>query len=552
MASTIFAPGVVVASPWLNDVNANTYETTGGKSARVSSISALRSVVKTSGASVFVTGYLTPGDGGGGWYYYNPTDTTTLDNGGSTIVAADGGRWNLVTYNAVNASQFGADKSGTLDAYTAITNAITYCAATGKQLIFSAGTYKYSVAPNFGITNLDVKADGIVLFKHTGTGNSLVFDAGSSVGQRNYNIKFRGNFYVEGNATSSNGVYVRSIHHSQIEARVQGAGPTYSAFRVEFAVCSEFWFIASGNERVIGTSTPAGAGIGFVLGCNPKYGIYLTARNAFEQVSDCVFHDPIIEGVTSDGIYCFGAIMNKFIGGTSEANGGRGVYTSNSDNATYPTDPVRAKDFASLYNLFFGLDMEVNTGGDVSENGIGNLYYGCYSDSTFTATNISIRVLVIGGTYNNVVDQGTASKYRDVNYANNAGTFTRGGTQTVITSVWNNTGGYYIEDQVQTTVGPTTVTGTVSGTPTTVITLPSSATPVAFVSIYQIHAYIPGGVGDPNNYVALMTVAVDTGVARILSNISGTKMVLSMSGLNVQATQTSGAPASITCKAIRM
>lgn len=446
----------------------------------------------------------------------------------------------------------GVDPTGATDSTTGLQNARDYAALNGKPLVFPPGTYKYTTSPNWAFDNADIRAEGVVLLKCTGTGNALVFDAGTLTNQRVYNVSFRGQFIVEGNASGKNGVYIRSVHHSRIEARVQGCGPTYAAHRIEFSVCSEYWLTASGNEKVVGTSTPAGAGIGFVLGCVPKYGLYLTARNAFEQVSDNIFYNPVHEGVTSDGWYLFGAIMNKFIGGTSEANSGRGVYLSNSDNVTYPGDPVRAKDFASLYNLFLGCDFEVNAGGDIADDGIGNVFQGCYSDSSITFGTTAIRSVLRDGTCNNLtINTGAVGiKVLDVNYANNAGIFTDNGTSTVIRALWNNTGQYFLAEKSLGSLAKTTA-GVPTATTTTMLTLPA-AEPAVFVSYYHVTAYIPGGVGDPANYAAYALVAVDSGVARVITNIPATRMTISLSGLNVQITQTSGAPAIVTCKASKI
>lgn len=417
---------------------------------------------------------------------------------------------------------FGADPTGVGDSTAALNAAQAWLVSTGKRLVFPAGTYRYTESPNWAIANADIRAEGTVILKHVGTGNGLVFDAGTATLSRPMNIRFRGGFIVESNALAQNGVYIRSIHHSQIEARVRGCGPTYASHRIEFSVCNEYWFTFSGNEP-------------FIVGAVPAYGIYCTRRNTGELTSANTFHNPIMEGVSVAGIYLDYAIMNHFIGGTSEGNTGRGVVTTGN----------------SLLNLFTKLDTETNTLGDIQEGGIGNVYRGVYSDSTFTVQAGAYKCLVSDGSFNNIVDNGTASKFRDVNYASNAGTFTRNGTMTTLQAVWNNTGQYYIDDVSPYSIGPTTVTGVPNNTATTILTLPAS-TPGVFTIVYQVVASIPGGVGDPNNYCAYALIAVDTGVAIIKQNLPGVKLAISLSGLNVQVTQTSGNPQSITCKASKV
>lgn len=450
---------------------------------------------------------------------------------------------------------WGADLTGVADSEAAFSAAIVAAtpanpASLGPEILVSSGVYTWVTSPNFGVPNLAVRALGTVLLKCTGTENALVFDAGTLTAQRNFNVSFRGQFFVEGNAAGKNGVFVRSIHHSKIEARVQGCGPTYAAFFIQFSVCNDYWFTASGNEKVIGSSTSTGGvtGIGFVSGCIPKYGIYCTTRNAFELVSDCNFHNPIIEGVSSDGIYLYGAIMNKFFGGTSESNVGRGVYCSPVENpVTYP--PPRNKDFAATFNEFYGLDMETNTGTDVFDNGIGNVFNGCYSDSTYTVGSSAYRSTIYRGTYNNITDNGIASKFRDVNYANNGGVFTANGTLMSRIGVWNNTGLYYLEDINQNDVGPTTL-NLATGAATTMFALPGSITSVSD-SLYQIYGYLKDSADAPN-YAAYMIVSVSLGTVRVISTNNSPKLALSMVGLNVQANQTSGATNLVTVKAVRL
>ena len=85
----------------------------GGGAQVVSSIAALRALLKTSPSSkAFVTGYYADGDGGGGQYYYDAADTTSADDGGTVIVAADGGRWKLSFTDWLSVKQFGAMGDG--------------------------------------------------------------------------------------------------------------------------------------------------------------------------------------------------------------------------------------------------------------------------------------------------------------------------------------------------------------------------------------------------------------------------------------------------------
>lgn len=88
----------------------------GGGMQAVSSIVALRALLKTSPSSkAVVTGYYADGDGGGGAYFLDASDTTSTDNGGTVIVATDGGRWKLAPFSRVTVRHFGAKLDGLTD-----------------------------------------------------------------------------------------------------------------------------------------------------------------------------------------------------------------------------------------------------------------------------------------------------------------------------------------------------------------------------------------------------------------------------------------------------
>jgi hypothetical protein len=211
----------------------------------------------------------------------------------------------------VSVKDFGAVGDGVADDTIAIQAARDHIAATKQGLVFPSGEYLYTVSPNWGITDAEIIAEGQVILKYTGTGHGLIFDAGASTSLV-FGLRFTGNFILDSNASANDGIYVRSIHHSKIQARVKGCGTTKSGLRVEFAVCTEFDIVVSVNR-------------GFTTGAKPLNGIILTHRDVGENVSACIFNNPIIEGVTGDGIVLKNAIQNTFTGGTSEANAGIGL-----------------------------------------------------------------------------------------------------------------------------------------------------------------------------------------------------------------------------------
>lgn len=97
----------------------------------VKSIAELKTLLKnTPSKFAFVTGYYAQGDGGGGDYWLDSSDTTSADNSGSIIVAADGGRWKLVS-QIISPEQFGAKSDNITDDTAAIQKWVEYTGRLG-------------------------------------------------------------------------------------------------------------------------------------------------------------------------------------------------------------------------------------------------------------------------------------------------------------------------------------------------------------------------------------------------------------------------------------
>jgi len=136
-----------------------------GSLATVSSISALRSVSRSTYSSAVVAGYYAAGDGGGGVYVYVASDTSSADNGGTIIVASDGGRWCYDAFQGeISAKVFGAKFDGTTDDTTAIQAAINWLGTqNGGILRFPSGTTVISstiLIQTIGVSILGVSRGG--------------------------------------------------------------------------------------------------------------------------------------------------------------------------------------------------------------------------------------------------------------------------------------------------------------------------------------------------------------------------------------------------------
>jgi len=308
---------------------------------------------------------------------------------------------------SVSVLDFGADPTGSTDSTTAIANAAALLPT--HKIIFPAGTYSYSVSPNWAVQDAQIEAQGEVILKYTGTGSAVILDAGSSGGIYNVTI---GRFIVQCPSTAQNAVYVRSVHHSRLGFDVRGAGSTYAGLYVAFAVCTHFDnFTCSVNEG------------GWYASATPAYGINLNLRNAGEYVSYCLFTNPVIEGPNL-GIQLVGALGNTFVGGTSEGCATYGLYNASS----------------ASNNKIIGMDFESNTTADVYCQGTNLQIINCDSTNIISFGTTSNRCTLTGGVHQSVLFD-TGSTYNSaVNTQFNragSGTFTDAGTRSYISNVFN-------------------------------------------------------------------------------------------------------------------
>lgn len=472
MTSTVFVSGTTIASSWLNDVNAVVYGTGGFPSSNVS--------------------YLPAGAGG---------SITTVQ---------------AKLRQVVSILDFGADPTGAIPCDTALANACTFVTNNHAQLVFPAGTYTYSVSPNWGISYADITTNGLVTLNYTGTGYAVLIDAGPTTGVGYvYGMSFAGNFKVKSNALALDAVFVRSVHHSKIALRVIGCAATYAALRVNFAVCTEFNIVVSGGE--VPTLSPV-----------PLYGMYLDCRGPSESTAACIFNNPIIEGVNGTGIHLETAVQNTFTGGTSEGNVGLGLYIGSN----------------CAFNTFNKLDLEVNGAAfdDILDYGNATTFNGCLSGGR-TTTKVSFsgtNAIVSGGTYNYIYNTGTGTNFNNVVYGNNGGVFSNTGTYTSSTRMYNNTIGTYNQDLNAFSIGPEIKSVTTS-TATTAFALPTTGG----TRFYQVLAYFPLN-SDTVNYAAYALIAQDMTSTRIMSQVDGSRLFITLSGSNVQVTQTSGITQNVT------
>lgn len=417
-----------------------------------------------------------------------------LKNGGVTPTGAVNRPISQKLSEWISVKDFGAVGDGVTDDTTAIANAVAYVTANTQKygLIFPSGNYVYSVSPNFAVENLCVQAIGEVVLNYTGTGNCVIFDGGAYP-TLIFNVSFLGNFVIIGTSASKNGIYLRSVHHSKIEAQVRGCGTSYAGLRTEFSVCTQFNVFVTNN----GTFT-----------YQPLNGYYLSNRNTAETTSACTFLNPIIEGVSGDGIYLANAVSNSFISGTSEGNAGYGINMQ----------------VGCSRNAFYGIDLEGDTAGSVLDNGNYNSYHSCLfaNTATFNGTNLS----VFGGQAVTIINN-NALYLCGVSYTGLGGT-----GFTAKSSVFNISGNFYEADlTVNSLINTVTLA---SGVTSTAITLPSSGS-----NFYNVYANIASS-GSATAYRAVATIYKDGSNTSVISQTNGSNLTISLTGIQIMVNQTSG------------
>jgi hypothetical protein len=345
-------------------------------------IAALRANTRAELLRTSLAGHTTDGDGGGGEFWLDTSDTSTADDGGMNIVDSVSpriGTQKRTPLIRVSVKFFGAVGDGVADDTAAITAARDYIAASPYiELVFPAGTYSYSVSPNWAIQDAVISSSGRVILNYTGTGKAVIIDAdapGAVVATPGlcYNVTM-GYFLVQAPAAATDGIYIESIHHSDLGFKMLGGCTAGNAFNIGFSVVTVF--------RSPTVSVNVGGWFG---GNKPLKAMLLRERGAGETPSYNLFENPILEG-TVIGCDIEESLGCIFLGGTMEGCSDTGLI-------------LRA---GATENKIIGTDFEVNTAADIVDFGKRNTFTDVDSTNIITFEAGCLNGRLIGGTHSSI------------------------------------------------------------------------------------------------------------------------------------------------------
>lgn len=251
---------------------------------------------------------------------------------------------------------------GPMDTPANVTSTLmaTYTAATlqGKAIAIPAGRYVADSIPNMATNNLHIYALGKVVIKTLAPGWAWDLTAGAA---NRFNFRVIGDLSIEGNASSTGGIHVQALNHTELELRVYNVnGP---AFQIDSGVLTRFKLTASIN---VGTAAE--------WAIVPSTGLVVDGRggSAGDFVSACWF-DVRLEGVSGVGFHAIN-MQQCSITGTSEHNGSFGIRT----------------EIGCRYNTWNQLDLEQNLDNDIRIGGVCDTWIGMACRSSATTNNIEV------------------------------------------------------------------------------------------------------------------------------------------------------------------
>lgn len=309
--------------------------------------------------------------------------------------------------DVVSAKDFGAVGDGTTNNATAFA-LIQTAVQAGTIVHFPAGTYATAVPLNFTAPGY-MTADPGTRIKLTAAANYVVqFDFTGGAGFFDHLCGMR-NFVLDGGGFAVDGLNLKGVISGNFD-NVRVTNVTRAGLHLGWAQqCLFTDYHCSGNVETF-TTTPVNA---------------ILIDTAASSAN--TFVGPVIAGVSGDGIRALSLFNTVILNGTSEGNGGAGIRFG-----------VAGSGLQCLGNTVIGMDIEVNTGGDivVDNTAIASDFIGLKSGF---GTTLGVRVMsgaaqtvFIGGTVGATqVDSGAVNtRFDNVSFIGAGAGLTDAGTKT--------------------------------------------------------------------------------------------------------------------------
>lgn len=317
-------------------------------------------------------------------------------------------------------NDFGATGDDLTDNSSAFEAAATWAATNAPcKLNFPAGVYRYSTSVNWAITGLTLNFDNVefvctsTVSGHTGLLIHAFVGGGAADDPIIQQVNLQGSLIVTCNAQCAYGVRAYGLARLKWNGSVRVRGGNTStgrAFSIEACSLCDFGQLLCSRDidnPVDGWTFPY-YGIYLDTGTRNGVGLGSSTNNTFRQID--------MAGV-SVGVTGVAADQNVFLSGAAESCLSRGVNWG----------------AGSRLNTMIGFAMEGNATNDVSDAGVSNSFWNCYSLSTGGMILQGKLHQVVGGLYETIdIQSGTKhARVRDlvVNYIGSGG-FTDAGTST--------------------------------------------------------------------------------------------------------------------------
>ncbi len=299
--------------------------------------------------------------------------------------------------------------------WTGWDTAITWAANT--TYVFPYGYYSYTDSPNFALAGIRLIGLGNPVLKHTGTGNAFIVDGGAA-GSGVFNVGIEG-ITIWGQANSTNGLYIRSVHHSVFKD-IRVSTISASALYLVWNTANTFINFTNDNANEPHDFSPV-----------PTFGITIDERVHPEHTTACSFINPIL--------YYYGSGMALYIKAGNFNTFQGGMFGSAATGIQI--------DAQSNDNKFINSDIENNSTQNVLNNGRFNFFDTIYADGVFNVGTSADTTLLISGQYDSIIIASGAvgTDLVDLNYnaTGAGGVITDNGTRTTKRNVRNMSTGVF-------------------------------------------------------------------------------------------------------------